>query len=89
MKIKSGFIFRKIGDDNIIVPIGENLDRYNGLIRLNESARFLCELLKEDTDRESLIAALMKEYGIDEDLASRDVDKFLDILIKREMVEGI
>ena len=67
-----GFILRKIGEDNVVVPIGENIADFNGLIRINESAAILWKMLQNDTTKGELIEALVKEYDIDTDLASKD-----------------
>ena len=89
MKLKEGFIFRKIGGQNILIPIGENLNNFNGLIQLNESADFLLKLLKNDVEKEFLVKSLIEEYDIDEKLALSDVESIIDTLNKKEMIEGI
>lgn len=89
MKLKEGFIFRKIAGDNVVVPVGQNIKSFNGLIRLNDSAAFLWNLLKEDITKEELVNNLKNEYEIDESLAISDVDKFIGILKERNMLEGI
>lgn len=48
MRLKDGFIFRKIAGDNVIVPIGQQIQKFNGLIKINDSAAFLWNLLKEE-----------------------------------------
>ena len=87
MKIKDGFILRKIAGEDIVVPIGNNIANFNGIINLNESAAFLLRLLQEDTSTENLVESLKKEYKIDEELAKNDVDAFLNILKEHKMLE--
>ena len=87
MKIKDGFILRKIAGEDIVVPIGNNIADFNGIINLNESAAFLLRLLKEDTSTKNLVESLKKEYKIDEELAKNDVDAFLNILKEHKMLE--
>lgn len=87
MKIKDGFILRKIAGEDIVVPIGNNIADFNGIINLNESAAFLLGLLQEDTSAEKLVESLKNEYEIDEELAKNDVDTFLNILKEHKMLE--
>lgn len=89
MKIKDGFILRKIAGEDIVVPIGNNIADFNGVIRLNESAAFLWRELQEELSKEDLISKLRNEYEIDEELASTDVQDFLDILVENNAIEGV
>ena len=88
MKIKDGFILRKIAGEDIVVPIGNNIADFNGVIRLNESAGFLWKILQEEVSKEELINSLVKEYEIDETLATNDVEGFLGILEEHKAIEG-
>lgn len=89
MKIKDGFILRKIAGEDIVVPIGNNIADFNGVIRLNESAGFLWKILQEEVSKEELINSLVKEYEIDEILATNDVEGFLSILEEHKAIEGV
>lgn len=86
MKIKEGFILRQIAGEDIVVPIGNNIADFNGVIRLNESAAFLWKTLQEEISKEELINSLIKEYKIDENLATNDVEGFLDILKEHKAI---
>lgn len=41
MKIRKGFILRKVGEQNVVVAVGEASRSFNGIIRLNDSGRYL------------------------------------------------
>ena len=88
MRLKDGFIFRKIAGDNVIVPIGQQIQKFNGLIKINDSAAFLWNLLKEEITQDELIDKLIEEYQIDRDLATSDVENFINILKQNDMIEG-
>ena len=89
MKIKDGFILRKIAGEDIVVPIGNNIADFNGVIRLNESAAFLWKVLQEEISKVDLVNSLIEEYGIDKSLATNDVEGFLDILEEHKAIEGV
>ena len=81
MRIKEGFIVKKIIDDYIVVPTGDNIVDFAVAVSLNESGAFLWEMLKEETDENALVSALLQEFeGVDETTAKADVAEFLTML---------
>lgn len=87
MKIKEGFILRNVAKEHVVMPVGRASLLLNGLIKLNDSGAMLWNLLKEEADQETLVAALEKEYGISNEQAKADVEAFLAPLIKVGCVE--
>ena len=82
MKIKSGFVVRKIANQYMAVPVGARAKELHGMIGLNETAAFLWGLLKEDRTEEELAALLYDEYEISEEEALQAVKRFRDLLKK-------
>ena len=80
MKIKEGYIIKKLGIGYVVVTVGEASSEFNGLIRLNESGAFLWQSIVDGTDtRQNLISAMVNRYdNLDEAAAGRDLDEFLD-----------
>lgn len=77
MKIKNGFILRKVGEQNVVVAIGEASRSFNGIIRLNESGRYLWEKLQRDISQQELLQAMLNDFDIDESTASADISAFI------------
>lgn len=71
MKLKKDFIFRKIAGDNVVVPIGQQISEFNGLIKLNNSGAFLWNILKEGSSKEELVDKLQEEYEVDQDFCGK------------------
>lgn len=82
MKIKEGFVVRKIANQYMAVPVGSRAKELHGMIGLNETAAFLWELLKEDRTEEELATLLYDEYEISEEKALETVKKFGELLGK-------
>lgn len=81
MKIKDGFLVKKILDDYIVVPTGDNIVDFAVTVSLNESGAFLWEALKSDKTADQLVEALCEAYdGLDGKTAAQDVDEFLSLL---------
>lgn len=66
MKIKEGFVLRTIAGSHVVVPVGAASIDFNGMITLNDSGAFLWKELEKGGDVDSLTAALLREYEVDE-----------------------
>ena len=77
MKVKSDFILRKISDSYVVVPIGDSVVDFSGIINLNESGAILFKLLQKGAEENELVEALLKEYKVDREVAEADVKKFV------------
>ena len=82
LKIDKEYVLRQIGDDYIIVPVGQAALSFNGMITVNETGAFLWEQLVEGTNKEEMLRTLMESYEVAQEEASRDIDEFLDVLHK-------
>ena len=87
MKIKDGFILRKIANSDMVVPVGNNIADFNGIISLNETAAFLWNRLKEGTEIPLMVDALIEEYDISRILATEDVEHFVTKLQQANILE--
>ena len=78
MKGSNQFILRTIADEHLLIPVGEAALSVKGLIALSEGGKLLFEKLKSGCTKADLIAALMAEYEVSEEIASQDTDAFLN-----------
>ncbi len=76
MKIKSGFVLHSVGNENVVVAVEERTKDFRGMIRLNDTGAFLWKQMEKDCTEQSLINALVKEYGIAAELAKQAVTSF-------------
>ena len=79
MKIKEGFIIKKLGIGYIVVTVGDASKDFNGVIRLNETGAFLWQSIQDGADsREKLIQAMLDRYeDLNQETAKKDLDEFL------------
>lgn len=89
MRIKQGFVMRKVGDDNVVVPLGEAGAAFQGMVRLNDTGAFLWKRLQElgSASEDTLADALVAEYGIDKPRATTDVHDFSQTLLSAGVFE--
>ena len=87
MKIKEGFVLRKVGKEQVVVAIGPAAAALNGLIKLNASGVLLWKALEQGADQKALADALVREYGISRQQAETDAAAFLKPLQEIGCVE--
>ena len=87
MKIKTGFVVRKVGDSHVVVPVGERSKTFHGMINLNETGAFLWNFFSQEHTIDEGVTALCSEYEVEEGRARADVEKFAQILTNNEFVE--
>lgn len=87
MKVKSGFITREVAGTHIVIAVGARAGEFNGVVKLNETGRFLWKLLESETDVDALTAALTNEYDVSEEIARKDVEAFLATLQQNGVVQ--
>lgn len=87
MKIKSGFITRKIGNKIVGVAVGERSKEFNGMIDLNESAEFIWKCLEKDTTAQEIAQKVSEHYDIDIEKATNATDIFIKALKENNLIE--
>lgn len=87
MKIKSGFVVRKVGGQYVAVAVGERSREFNGMIRLNETGKFIWEKLEKGAEKEDIILAMLDEYDATRETVENDVNTFIDALLKVQAIE--
>ena len=80
MRIKEGYVIKKLGDGYVAVTVGEASKDFNGVIRLNTAGAFLWQSIQEGADtRQKLIQTMTERYDdLDEEAAGKDLDEFLE-----------
>ena len=76
MKIRDNFLLREVAGNRIVVPVGEAADRFHGMLKL-----------ESPTDEAALMAAMLRDYDIDQETAQRDLQTFLNTLRKAGLLE--
>lgn len=73
MKIKKGFVLRRIGDKEVVIGEGLEQVNFNKIVALNSTAAYLWKLLvgKDFTDQD-VAFLLEKEYEIEAEVAEKD-----------------
>ena len=78
MKIKPDFTIVQVADDYLLVPVNDQMERFNGTVVLNEVSAFLLEKLKTERSAEELASLLTDEFDVDAETAKADVLALID-----------
>lgn len=77
MRIKEGFILHNIGDEYMAVATGDAAQDFNGIVRSNETAAYIFELLQEETTEEAVVDAMCARYDAERSVIAADVAKII------------
>lgn len=86
MRIKDGYVLRQVAGNSIVIAVGEEALNFNGIITINGAGAFLWEQLSKGAEKEDLLSAMLKEYDIDADTASKDIDEFISKLKSADLL---
>ena len=87
MKIKEGFMLREVAGSWIVVPLGQRVIEFNGLMTLSESGALLWKKMEKGAEVDDLIQLVLSEYDIDEVTARADVEEMVSAIQKKGLIE--
>ena len=87
MKLKNGFVKRKMADCYVLVPLEDRIIDFKGMLTLNETGAFLIDKLIEGTTVDAMLDGLINEYDIDNETAMKDIENFLEIVNRENLLE--
>lgn len=85
MKIKEGFILRNFNEINVVLPLGENDQKF--MIELNNEGVFLWRMFSDEVEYKDSIKKYQREFNINEDVAKQDIDEFITFLNGNHFLE--
>lgn len=80
MKIKENFALRQVAGTWVVLPLAQATLDFNGMLTLNDSGRFLWDLLVNGSTVEALATALTEEYDVSYEEALADVNEYVEKL---------
>lgn len=86
MKIKDNYMLRKVADTFVVVPVGDAVSEFNGMINLNEVGAFLWRQLESETTFDAVLKNVLSEYEVDESVAKADLERFIKELEEANLI---
>ena len=79
LKTKEGFIMRQLGNEYMVVAVGEASKTFNGMIRLNETGAFFWENMEKGIEKAALVDKMLERFeDLDRETAEKDLDEFVE-----------
>ena len=87
MKVRKGFVLRKVGDTQYAVATGEALKYFKGMLKLNEVGAYMFTLLQEDTNANKIADRILESFDADKETVLADVNDFIAKLKSINVIE--
>lgn len=87
MKLNGTFILRQVADEILAIPVGKTALRFHGMVLLNGVSRVIWEQLTEQTDLQTIVAAVTERFEVPEEQAREDILEFLQGLKTAGLLE--
>lgn len=88
MKIKEGFVLRRVLDEAIVIASGEASKNFHGMIKLNETAAVIWELIDAGNSEEEIAKKLSEKYEISVEQAAEDTKAMIAVMAEKGILEA-
>lgn len=76
-ELKKDFASRQVGDEQILMPVKQNMSDFNAMFTLNATAAYLWNQLDNANHLHALADALHRQYEVDDKTARTDIKAFI------------
>ncbi len=82
-------VFRRIGEDYILVPIHRQFDDVDGVFSLNGTGAWIWELIDGERPVSEIKKSVVAKYEVDPETANSDVDEFIRQLVQIGAIDEV
>ena len=86
MKLLYSFEIMDMGEEFFAVPVGDDGSRSHGMMRMNQDAAEMLQLIQQHSSPEDVLDALLQSHP---DLERNDIDQALCDFLNQLIAEGI
>lgn len=87
MKIKYEVEFVDTGEEFICVPLGDKENHVSGVLKMNQGAKEIVELLKDDTSETCMLDYLESKYDNDTQVLKQYIQSVVETLRKNGLLD--
>lgn len=73
MKIKKGFVMRKVAGSAVVIATGEASKSFHGMVKLNATGADIWQGIADGLDENAIAERITESYEIDKEKAYEDV----------------
>lgn len=78
MRIKEGFVLRKVSDQYVVIATGEASKDFHGMIKLNKVGADIWQALMDGLTADEIVSKLVKQYDEEEATIKSHVQSFMN-----------
>lgn len=86
MKLNKLYVIKDIAGETVIVPTGNAIQNFNGLISTNEVAGFIWKHVEECETPDDMVRKVLDAFDGEPDIIEKEVLEFLETLKKVGMI---
>lgn len=86
MKLNKLYVIKDIAGETVIVPTGNAIQNFNGLISTNDVAGFIWKHVEECETPDDMVRKVLEAFDGDPDIIEKEVLEFLETLKKVGMI---
>lgn len=87
MKLKYSFVTNEVADKIVAVAVGDDLNSFNGFIKMNDVGAYIFNMLKGDVTSEDIVESMKKDFpDASEEEIRENVDGFIAELKKSDVL---
>lgn len=87
MKIKDGYILKKVAGENIVIATGEERLSFNGIITFNEVGAEVFARLDGTRTQEEIVDEIASVYNVPREVISADINKLIEKMKNHGLLE--
>ena len=87
MKIKENYVMREVAGQAIVIAIGEESERFKGMINLNRTGRDVWLYMEKGLDSDEIAKKISEKYEVDLNVAKHDIESMIYRLYKAGVLE--
>lgn len=87
MKIKDGYILKKVAGENIVIATGEARLSFNGIITFNEVGAEVFERLDGTRTFEQIVDEIAAIYNAPREIIESDIKKLIEKMKNHGLIE--
>lgn len=86
-RVKGGYTLRDFLDEYLVIPVGLSEDPETKVGILNAAGETIWKTLQKDSTFQELLTAVTDEFEVTDEVASKDIEEFLEQLDKYNFLE--
>lgn len=87
MKIKDGYILKKVAGENIVIATGNARLSFNGIITFNEVGAEVFNMLDGTRTTEQIVEKIASLYNAPKEIIAADIEKLIEKMKKQGLLE--